>query len=184
MCAIYVSDIIHSSPPAIAHHQLALVHGAARFYVQHLGMHASAVVICDDAALASTLTPTPNVHVMGMGEYLSRFWGHLTQLIALHASLAAALAVAKAATATHENDTDGSIGIIHMSHTMAGLRNADTGFVAHQSLAQLQAGVQSEVYVSGPIAVSKYRPRTEAVVRAAQDDKVWHINRHPSHCTV
>lgn len=44
-------------------------------------------------------------------------------------------------------------------------RHPDTSFIPYRGLGHLEAGVKSDVYVSGIISVSKYRPRSEATVK-------------------
>ena len=168
--------------PAIAQHQLDLVHRAAQFYVEHLEQRTFAVVICDDPVRAALLPSTPFVHVLPMGEYLSRFWPHLEQLNALFASLAASLAVAKAATSQQAGGAGLRVMTAPWTDCAGDERHAETQFRQHKSVAQLEAGVRSELYVSGPLSVSKHRPHTEAFVRAALDDKVWPRAREGAMC--
>jgi DIS3-like exonuclease 1 len=47
-------------------------------------------------------------------------------------------------------------------------RHDVTRFAKHLSLNQLESGVKSDVYISGVISVSKFRPRTEAIVKAGK----------------
>ena len=54
------------------------------------------------------------------------------------------------------------------------VKHPDTHFAKHKTPSQLEAGVKSELYLSGPLSVSQFRPRTEAVVKAkgSHNDKV------------
>ena len=53
-------------------------------------------------------------------------------------------------------------------------RHETTRFLKHRSLDQLEMGIKNDIYVSGQVSVSKFRPRCEAVVKAgkAQGDDV------------
>lgn len=172
----------------MSEHQHDLIALTALYFAAHLQSAVPIVILTEDAGFRARENGKA-VKYLSMEEYLVQFWPQLTEMHDLYTSLHAALLSLEASKLEANDDglifqplflaffSDFSLQVkfnVSFSGKVQFIRNATTGFFRHKTLDQLEAGVKSDVYLSGPISVSKFRSRTEATVSASsmQDSDV------------